>query len=91
VRAVAAGTVRYAGRFQGYGNLVILDHGDDYFTVSAHLDEIAVEVGDAVEAGAVVGTAGETGSLRGPVLYFEVRHGSEALDPARWLGGRGAG
>ena len=91
VRAVAEGTVRYAGRFQGYGNLVILDHGDDYFTVSAHLDEIAVEVGDALEAGAVVGTAGETGSLRGPVLYFEVRRGAEALDPARWLASRRAG
>lgn len=85
VRAVADGTVRFAGRFQGYGNLVILDHGDDYFTVSAHLDELAVEVGDAIDAGATVGTAGETGSLRGPVLYFEVRHGAEALDPADWL------
>jgi len=85
VRAVADGTVRYAGRFRGYGNLVILDHGDDYFTVSAHLDEVAVSVGDALDAGSVVGTAGDTGSLRGPVLYFEVRRGAEALDPAGWL------
>jgi septal ring factor EnvC (AmiA/AmiB activator) len=85
VRAVADGIVRFAGRFQGYGNLVILDHGDDYFTVSAHLDELAVEVGDALDTGATVGTAGETGSLHGPVLYFEVRHGAEALDPADWL------
>jgi len=85
VRAVADGTVRFAGRFRGYGNLVILDHGDDYFSVSAHLDQIAVSVGDGVDAGAVVGTAGETGSLRGPVLYFEVRRGAEALDPGEWL------
>ena len=91
VRAVAEGIVRFAGRFHGYGNLVILDHGDDYFTVSAHLEQVAVEVGDAVGAGAVVGTAGETGSLRGPVLYFEVRRGAEALDPARWLAPGGAG
>jgi len=89
VRAVADGTVRFAGRFQGYGNLVILDHGDDYFTVSAHLDEVAVEVGDALDAGATVGTAGQTGSLRGPVLYFEVRRGAEALDPAGWLAAGG--
>jgi septal ring factor EnvC (AmiA/AmiB activator) len=89
VRAVADGTVRFAGRFQGYGNLVILDHGDDYFTVSAHLDEVAVEVGDVLDAGAVLGSAGETGSLRGPVLYFEVRRGAEALDPAGWLAGGG--
>lgn len=91
VRAVAAGTVRFAGRFRGYGNLVILDHGDDYFTVSAHLDEIAVAVGDALDAGAVIGTAGDTGSLRGPVLYFEVRRGAEALDPGGWLAGGGGG
>jgi len=68
---------------------VILDHGDDYFTVSAHLDEVAVEVGDALDAGATVGTAGQTGSLRGPVLYFEVRRGAEALDPAGWLAAGG--
>jgi len=91
VRSVAPGTVRYAGRFRGYGNLVILDHGDDYFTVSAHLDEIAVRIGEVLEAGAVVGSTGDTGSLRGPVLYFEVRHGAEALDPAGWLEGGGGG
>ena len=91
VRAVAPGTVRYAGRFRGYGNLVILDHGDDYFTVSAHLDEIAVGLGEVLEARAVVGSVGDTGSLRGPVLYFEVRHGAEALDPAGWLAPGGGG
>jgi len=91
VRAVADGSVRFAGRFQGYGNLVILDHGDEYFTVSAHLDEIAVEVGEGLDAGATLGTAGETGSLRGPVLYFEVRRGAEALDPAGWLAAGGGG
>jgi len=85
VRAVAPGTVRFAGRFRGYGNLVILDHGDGWFTVSAHLDDVAVEVGDAVESGAVVGKAGESGSLRGPVLYFEIRRGDRAVDPAEWL------
>lgn len=91
VRAVADGTVRYAGRFLGYGNVVILDHGDEYFTVSAHLSEVSVSVGDGMSAGEVVGLAGETGSLRGPVLYFEVRRGAEALDPAGWLVGGGEG
>jgi len=91
VRAVAEGSVRFAGRFRGYGNLVIVDHGDDYFTVSAHLGEIAVEVGDALDPGAIVGTAGDTGSLRGPVLYFEVRRGAEAQDPSGWLAGGGGG
>ena len=85
VRAVAAGRVRYAGWFSGYGRLVILDHGDQYFSVSAHLEEISVSVGQAVARGDAIGTVGETGSLAGPRLYFEIRQGSEALDPRRWL------
>jgi septal ring factor EnvC (AmiA/AmiB activator) len=89
VYAVAPGRVRYAGRFRGYGNVVILDHGDDHFTVSAHLDRIDVAMGDAVAAGAAIGAVGETGSLEGPRLYFEIRRGGEALDPADWLAALG--
>jgi septal ring factor EnvC (AmiA/AmiB activator) len=85
VRAVAAGQVRYAGWFRGYGKLVILDHGEDYFTVSGHLAEIEVEAGDEVSGGEEVGRVGETGSLSGPRLYFEIRRGSEPLDPREWL------
>ncbi len=85
VRAVADGRVRYAGRFRGYGNLLILDHGDAYFTVSAHLSRIEVAVGAPVRQGEVVGRVGETGSLSGPRLYFEVRRGAKALDPRDWL------
>jgi septal ring factor EnvC (AmiA/AmiB activator) len=85
VRSVAGGQVRYAGRFRGYGNTVILDHGDEYFTVSAHLAEIDVAVGDAVRPGQVVGLVGESGSLSGPHLYFELRRGREPLDPGAWL------
>ncbi len=90
VRAVAAGRVRYAGRFRGYGNVVILDHGEDHFTVSAHLDRIEVAMGDGVAAGAEVGAVGDTGSLEGTRLYFEVRRGGQALDPAEWLATLGA-
>jgi septal ring factor EnvC (AmiA/AmiB activator) len=85
VRAVAGGEARFAGWFRGYGRIVILDHGAGYFTVSGHLDEIAVEVGQRVEAGARIGSVGETGSLSGPRLYFEIRRGAEPLDPALWL------
>ena len=85
MHAVAAGRVRYAGRFRGYGNVVILDHGADYFSVSAHLDRIDVALGEPVEAGGALGTVGETGSLEGPQLYFELRRGGEALDPSEWL------
>jgi septal ring factor EnvC (AmiA/AmiB activator) len=85
VEAVAAGQVRFAGWFRGYGKLVILDHGDEYFTISGHLADIEVEVGDEIESRGVIGTVGDTGSLSGPRLYFEVRHGREPLDPRKWL------
>jgi septal ring factor EnvC (AmiA/AmiB activator) len=85
VRAVAEGEVRFAGWFRGYGKLVILDHGDDWFTVSGHLDELAVEVGARVAEGDPIGTVGETGSLHGPRLYFEVRRGGTPQDPLEWL------
>ncbi|HXV35718.1 MAG TPA: peptidoglycan DD-metalloendopeptidase family protein, partial [Myxococcota bacterium] len=85
VEAVAEGRVRFAGWFRGYGKLVILDHGDDYFTVSGHLADIRVEVGDEVAAREVIGSVGDTGSLAGPRLYFEIRHGREPQDPREWL------
>jgi septal ring factor EnvC (AmiA/AmiB activator) len=85
VQAVAPGTVRFAGWFRGYGRLVIVDHGDRFFTVSGHLGELAVNVGDAVGAGAEIGKVGDTGSLAGARLYFEIRQGSQPLDPGDWL------
>lgn len=85
VDAVAAGAVRFAGWFRGYGRMVILDHADGYFTVSGHLDHVGVEVGDVVAARQAIGSVGETGSLFGPRLYFEIRQGAQAQDPADWL------
>ena len=85
VRSVAPGNVRFAGWFSGYGQLVIVDHGDDYFTVFGHLEKIDVEPGSAVARGQRIGTVGETGSLEGPKLYFEVRRGGQPLDPREWL------
>jgi septal ring factor EnvC (AmiA/AmiB activator) len=90
VRAVAPGRVRYAGRFRGYGKTVILDHGDGYFTVSAHLADTRVAVGDLVGGGDEIGEVGDTGSLEGPLLYFELRRGGDALDPRDWLAAGGA-
>lgn len=87
VRAVAAGRVRFAGWFSAYGKLVIVDHGDDYFSVHGHLSEIVAAVGDATERGSLLGRVGDTGSLAGPRLYFEIRRGRQPLDPAGWLAG----
>jgi septal ring factor EnvC (AmiA/AmiB activator) len=86
VRAVAPGTVAWTGWMRGYGNVVILDHGDGYHSVVAHLAEVMRAQGSHVFEGEVLGTVGETGSLDGPVLYFEIRRQGLAVDPAPWLG-----
>ncbi|MFL5290018.1 MAG: murein hydrolase activator EnvC family protein [Myxococcales bacterium] len=85
VHAVAAGTVAHAGWFRGYGNLLIIDHGSGYFSLMAHLATLTRAKDDVVRAGEVVGTVGDTGSLKGAYLYFELRSGQTALDPERWL------
>ena len=86
VTAVAGGKVVHAGPFRGYGNLVIVDHGDGYHTLYAHLASLAKAVGDEVEEGQGVGAVGDTGSLKGAYLYFEVRESGKPVDPKEWLG-----
>ena len=85
VRAVFDGRVVFADWYSGYGLLVILGHGGEYFTLYGHLSSVAVLVNERVQAASVIGRVGETGSLTGPNLYFEVREGTDALDPLRWL------
>ena len=85
VGAVYAGHVIYTGWFKGYGNLIILDHGGDYFTLYAHVAEILVKEGDDVRQGQKIGSVGDTGSLAGPRLYFEVRYQGKPQDPEQWL------
>ena len=89
VKAVAKGRVVYADWLKGYGNLVILDHGEGYHTLHAHLGQVAVANGGTLEEGDVLGEVGDTGSLKGPYLYFELRHRGSPLDPAKWLGEEG--
>lgn len=89
VVAVHPGQVAYAGWFKGYGNLVILDHGNEFLTLYAHIGELLVREGDDVRQGQRVGTVGDTGSLAGPRLYFEVRHQGRPQDPEQWLRQRG--
>lgn len=85
VRAVAPGRVVHAGWFKGYGNLVIVDHGDGYHTLVAHLASMRTAMGEEVGAGAVLGTVGDSGSLKGPYLYFELRERGRPVDPQPWL------
>ncbi len=83
--AVADGTVIYADWFKGYGQLIILDHGGGYFTLYAHASQILARAGETVSRGQVIGRVGDTGSLEGPQLYFELRHKGKPQDPLAWL------
>jgi septal ring factor EnvC (AmiA/AmiB activator) len=85
IRAVCEGRVIYSGWFKSYGNMLIIDHGNHYYTLYAHADEIFKAEGDRAEAGEVIATVGDTGSIKGPVLHFEVRHHGKAIDPLKWL------
>lgn len=85
VHAVAPGRVAHAGWFKGYGNLVIVDHGEGYHSLVAHLASMHTAMGEDVEAGAVLGTVGDSGSLKGPYLYFELREKGRPIDPRPWL------
>jgi septal ring factor EnvC (AmiA/AmiB activator) len=84
VRSVFPGRVAFADAYADYGPAVIVDHGAGYYTVSAGLETLEVEVGDEVAGGDRLGTVAAT--AEGAVLYFEVRKGSEALDPSPWFG-----
>jgi murein DD-endopeptidase MepM/ murein hydrolase activator NlpD len=84
VRAVFGGRVAFADRYGPYGRLVIIDHGEHYYTVSGNLAAIDVKVGDEVSAGERLGTVGDEG--RGPMLYFEIRHATQTMPPSSWLG-----
>ena len=85
--AAAAGTVILAGRNGGYGNCVIVNHGNGYTTVYGHMDSIAVSAGQSVAMGQVLGYVGSTGNSTGPHLHFEIRSSATAypIDPQSFL------
>jgi murein DD-endopeptidase MepM/ murein hydrolase activator NlpD len=86
VRAVAKGKVDYVANDYGtYGQMIIINHGDSYYTLYAHLSDVAVSVGQEVNSGQTIGSSGDSGSLKGPILHFEVRRGATALNPESWL------
>jgi septal ring factor EnvC (AmiA/AmiB activator) len=85
VRAVFWGRVALVGWLTGYGDTVILDHGRGWHTVYAHLDNIRVQVGEVVPARQRIADIGQSGSLKGRYLYFEIRHNGQPLDPGDWF------
>jgi septal ring factor EnvC (AmiA/AmiB activator) len=84
VRAIYPGRVAFADSYAEYGKTVIIDHGGRYYTVSANLGSIDIEVGDLVEVNTRIGTVGDVG--RGALVYVEIRSGTDTLDPAEWFG-----
>jgi len=85
IRAAATGTVIHAGWLGGYGNLVVVDHGNGLATAYAHASSILVGVGQRVSQGQTVSLVGSTGNSTGPHLHFEVRVNGTAVDPLGYL------
>lgn len=87
IYAVDNGVVVYAGwSTWGYGNVIVIDHGDNMQTIYAHLDTIGVTCNESVYQGAEIGTMGTTGNSSGPHLHFEIRQGATRLNPHNYLG-----
>jgi len=85
VKSVFRGEILYADWLKGYGNLIIVNHGDNYYTLYAHVGELFKKKGDVVADREVIATAGDTGAVRGTYLHFEVRHHGKPVDPLKWL------
>lgn len=85
VRAVWGGKVVFSDWFKGYGNLVIINHGEGYHTLYGNLSETFFKAGDIIKEKEVIGKVGESGMINGPSLYFEVRYKGKPLDPLQWL------
>ncbi|HJY77931.1 MAG TPA: peptidoglycan DD-metalloendopeptidase family protein [Burkholderiales bacterium] len=85
VRAIAGGQVVYAEWMRGFGNLLIVDHGEAYLSIYANNESLLKQVGDVVAAGEAVATTGASGGNEETGLYFEMRHLGRAFDPLRWV------
>ncbi len=85
VRAIHPGKVVYSDYFQGYGNLIIVDHGMSYYSLYGHCSEILVKKGDLVKAEHPIALVGDIGSLEGDSVYFEIRFKTKPLSPLQWL------
>jgi septal ring factor EnvC (AmiA/AmiB activator) len=85
IRAVANGVVSFAGALSGFGNCIVVSHGEGFYTLYGHLESMIAEKGYNVAEGLAIGVVGETSTPEGAVLHFEIRHGKKPLDPAVWL------
>jgi len=84
------GKVVYADWFKGYGQVIIVSHGDNYHTLYGNLSEIFYKRGDIITKGEPIGRVGQSGQSEEPTLYFEIRYKGKPVDPERWLKKKGA-
>ena len=75
----------FAEWLKGYGNLMIINHGENYYSLYAHVEEVFKKTGEKVQTGEVIATAGDTGSIKGLCLHFELRHHGKPINPLKWL------
>jgi septal ring factor EnvC (AmiA/AmiB activator) len=85
IRAVFQGKVVFAGWLKDYGKIMIIDHGERFYSLIAHVDQLLKESGEHVESGDVIATVGDTGSPDGSKLYFELRRHGKPVNPMEWL------
>lgn len=85
IRAVERGRIVFADRLAGYGKMIIVDHGERYYTIYAHLAEFTKKNGDTVRRGEPIGLVGDSDSLTGAGLYFEMRKDGRSIDPMPWF------
>jgi septal ring factor EnvC (AmiA/AmiB activator) len=88
VKAVAGGQVVFSEWLRGFGNLVIIDHGNQYMTIYGNNQSVLKQAGDVVKTGDVIASAGNSGGNEQSGLYFEMRHQGRAIDPLGWISTR---
>lgn len=87
VKSIFEGRVSYVGDLPGFGTTLILDHGDHYYSVYSHAQDVKVAVGEEIKQSQVLAQVGEAPQDGNPGLYFEIRHFSEPYDPQQWMKG----
>ncbi|MGZ3773542.1 MAG: murein hydrolase activator EnvC family protein [Pseudobdellovibrionaceae bacterium] len=87
IKSVFEGRVSYVGELSGFGTTLIVDHGDHYYSVYSHAQEVQVSIGDEIAKSQVIANVGEAPQESNPGLYFEIRHFSEPYDPQQWMKG----
>ena len=85
VRSIYSGTIVFSNYFKGYGNMVIVDHGDGFFSLYAHNSKVFKRVGSSVAKNELLASTGDVDSPRGSILYFEIRYQGKPIDPAPWV------